>query len=153
NVCIRIAGAQCVAREFDQALATLKEGHDLQLRLTRANPAVLPFQDQLASTLRQMGHAYRDSGRGKMALECYTEAVRLSGRLVRLAPGLSLFRRGLARGWFDVSTVHQQEKRSAEAAAALEKARDLFRTLAAAEPGNIDYHRSLGMALNNLTGL
>jgi serine/threonine-protein kinase len=151
NVCIRIAGYQCVAREFDQALATLKEGHDLQTRLTRANPAVLPYQDQLASTLRQMGHAYRDSGRGKKALECYAEAAAIGDKLVRLDPGLSLYRRGLARSWFDTSTVYMQNKKYAEAAAALEKARDLFRTLAAAEPDNIDYHRSLGMALNNLT--
>ncbi len=151
NLYTRIAGAQCVARDYEGALATLEKARELQTRLTRANPAVLPYQDQLATTWRQTGHAYRDGGNGKKALECYGEAVKIGEKLVRLDPDLSLYRRGLARAWFDSATVPLQARKYAESVAALEKARDLYRTLAQAEPDQVDYQRSLGMTLNNLT--
>jgi serine/threonine protein kinase/tetratricopeptide (TPR) repeat protein len=151
NLYVRIAGAQCVARDFDGALATLRKGQDLQTRLTRANPAVLAYQSQMATTLRQMGHAHRDSGRGKKALECHGEAVKISEKLVRLDPDLLHYRRGLAAAWFDTATVPLQEKKYAEAVAPLQKARDLYRTLAKAEPDQSGYRHSLGMTLNNLT--
>src|SRR5262249_44235385 len=130
NVYVRIASSQCAASEWDEALATLKQARELLTRLTRANPAVLHYQDELATTLRQMGHAYRDNNKLVRALEHYGEAVKISERLSRVDPDLSIYRRGLAKGWFDTAICYFRDPHLGDAVVALEKARDVYRELA-----------------------
>jgi serine/threonine-protein kinase len=151
NVFIRLASHHCGDKEWDQGLATLKQALTLLRRLTRDNPSVLHYQDQLATALRQMGHIYRERNHTDQALKYYGEAIEISEKLCRLDPDLTLYRRSLARGWFDSSTAHSRAGRNAEAIAALEKARDIYRQLTAAEPDQVDYQRSLVMTLNNLS--
>jgi serine/threonine-protein kinase len=147
---LRIGSFQCGDKQYDAALQTLRPGRELLEKLMKANPSVLTYPDDLASLLRQMGHAYRDSGRHREALKCYQEAITLCEKVHQLDPASASFRRGVARSHFDAATVHMRDGRNDQAAAALKKARTDFRALVAAEPKQVDYRKSLSMTLNNL---
>jgi serine/threonine-protein kinase len=150
-VLVRIGSLQCVERQFEQAVQTLKPALDLLESLVHDNPRVLPFQDTLATAYRQIGHAYRDGGRPNEAAGHYRKAVALSDNLHRTDPASASFRRGLAKGCFDLATACSLLKREQEAIRALKQARDHYRALAGAKPSVVDDHRSLTMTLNNLT--
>jgi tetratricopeptide (TPR) repeat protein len=147
---LRIGSFQCGARQWEAALQTLRPGRELLEKLVQTNSFVLSYQDELASLLRQTGHAYRESGRPGEALKCYQEAAGLCERLHRLDPDSVSFRRGLARSLFDTATVYSRQGRRDDTATALKTARAHYRALVTAEPAQVDYRKSLSMTLNNL---
>jgi tetratricopeptide (TPR) repeat protein/predicted Ser/Thr protein kinase len=153
RILIRISSLQSVERQYEQAIDTLKPGIALLAQLVRDNPRVLSYQDALSTAYRQIGHAFRDKGQSNEAAEHYREAISLSEKIHLADPSSSAYRRNLARGCFDLATVLPKQNRTEEAVRWLTRACDHFRTLAASKSSLVEDHRSLTMALNNLTVL
>jgi serine/threonine-protein kinase len=147
---LRLGGALCGSSQWTAALDVLRPGRDLLTALVQDNPHVLQYKDDLAGVHRQMGHAYRGNQQLKEATDCYVEAIKMDEKLHRADPSSPTYRRGLARGAFDLATVLVRQKRWTEATDYLLQAREHYRALSAAEPRTIDYHHSLAMTLNNI---
>jgi serine/threonine-protein kinase len=150
---LRIGSVRCVEHQWDASLKALQPARDLLTELVQDNPKVLPYQDDLANVQLQMGHAYRESKRYKEATECYRAALNQEERLHRADPSSPAYRRGLARGCFDLASVLVLQNRYDEALPYLLRAGDHFRTLSTAEPKTVDHHRALALTLNNIAVL
>jgi hypothetical protein len=131
-------------------VATLKLALDLLDKLVQENPQVASFRDTLATGHRQVGIACREAGWFEEGVRHCRAAVTIGEKLHRADPTSTALRRGLAKSYFDLGSLHMKQKQEAPAVSSFLQAREQFRFLAVSNPSLVEDHRSLAMALNNL---
>lgn len=160
-------GDALAAADDQWSAARISAARDAYARALVVRTSLLAAAPRDPSALHAMSTAYTrlgyaasslalvtgDTSQLTRSLESHRNAHALSHRLMLAEPGNPANRRRVADGWMDIAQVEQLRGDLGPALAAFDSAGPIFRSLAEADPANVEARRDLAYFHENLGGL